>query len=84
MNWVKLDLFHLGLSAKKHYIFRATKWNKDFENIIRKPIYSETYDEIGTIIDIFGPIQMPFISIKPKSEPKTEFESYNKFYVKVR
>ncbi|MBD3215430.1 MAG: hypothetical protein GF311_22665 [Candidatus Lokiarchaeota archaeon] len=81
MNWHKLNLFHLGFSAKNHAIFRATKWNKKLEAIIKKPIFNEEYEKIGFILDIFGPHSNPFISIKP--EPNIEIGKNNKFYVKV-
>jgi len=81
LNWEKLNLYNLGVSAKKHAIFRATKWNKKFEDIIKKPIYNEEYEKIGFILDIFGPTTNPFISIKP--EPNKEIRKSNKFYVKL-
>ena len=82
MNWVKLDLYHLGTSTKKHLIFRATKWNRNLEKILKKPIYNEEYRNIGFVKDIFGPIKMPFISVKTK--PNEEIDSNTKFYVKFK
>lgn len=81
MNWEKLNLYHLGISTKKHIIFRAAKWNKNLEGIIKKPIFNEDYEKIGFILDIFGPTTNPFISIKP--EPNKEIGKSNKFYVKL-
>lgn len=71
-NWTKLDLFYIGQS-KKHQIFRAKKWSRDLEKILKKPVYDENYDQIGQVKDIFGPIERPFISIK--TSPNQEFNS---------
>jgi len=62
-NWVKLNLFYVGKS-KKHQIFRAKQWNSNLEKILKQPVYNEKYEKIGHIKDIFGPINLPFISIK--------------------
>jgi rRNA processing protein Gar1 len=62
-NWVKLDLFYIGKS-KKHQIFRAKQWNSNLERILKQPVYNEKYEKLGHIKDIFGPINVPFISIK--------------------
>jgi len=80
-NWIKLNLFYLGKS-KKHYIFRAKRWNKNFEIILHKSVFNENYEEVGNIKEIFGPINMPFISIK--SLPDLQFGLENKFYIKNR
>ncbi|MFX0141672.1 MAG: hypothetical protein ACFFDN_48995 [Candidatus Hodarchaeota archaeon] len=80
-NWIKLNLFYLGKS-KKHHIFRAKKWNKNFEIIIYKSVFNENYEEVGNIKEIFGPINIPFISIK--SLPDMQFGLENKFYIKIR
>jgi len=81
LNWEKLNLFHLGSSAKNHSIFRITKWSENLEKIIKKPIFNEDYEKIGFILDIFGPTTNPFISIKP--EPNRDIGKTNKFYVKI-
>ncbi len=80
-NWIKLNLFYLGKS-KKHYIFRAKRWNKNFETISHKSVFNENYEEVGNIKEIFGPINMPFVSIK--SLPDMQFGLENKFYIKNR
>ncbi|MBY8983026.1 MAG: hypothetical protein KGD57_08760 [Candidatus Lokiarchaeota archaeon] len=82
MNWIKLDIFHLGISAKKHQIFRASKWNINLEKIIKKPLYNEEYTNIGFIKDIFGPVKTPFISVKTK--PNQLIDSKTNFYVKLK
>ena len=74
-------MFYLGKS-KKHYIFRAKKWTKDLEKIINKAIYTEDFIEIGIIKEIFGPITIPFISMK--IIPKTDFNPNNSLYAKMR
>ena len=79
-NWVRLNLFYLG-ESKKHYIFRAKRWDKSLEKILYKSLYSESYEEIGSIKEIFGPITLPFISIKTASI--SNFNPENKFYVKM-
>lgn len=79
-GWVKLSLFYIGKS-KKHQIFRVKRWNRSFEKIYRKPVFNMNYEEIGYIKEIFGPIALPFISIK--TLPNKEFSPYNELYVKV-
>ena len=81
-NWVKLDLYFLGKS-KKHYIFRARQWNNKLENLMKRPIYNEQYEKIGTLKDIFGPISHPFISVKPMSEQELVITSESSFYAKI-
>ena len=79
-DWIKLSLFYIG-SSKKHEIFRAKKWNRSLEKIIKRPVYDEKYQEIGRIKDIFGPIDLPFISIK--TGPVHKFEKNSFLYVKL-
>jgi len=57
-------LFYLGQSNKKHQIFRVKQWNINLEKIFKQPVFNEKYERVGYIKDIFGPINMPFISIK--------------------
>ncbi len=80
-SWVKLNLFYLGKS-KKHQIFRAKKWNKGLEKILNKPVFTENYEQIGYIKEVFGPINSPFISIQAAREIKFRVEE--KLYVKLR
>ena len=79
-NWVKLDLFYLGRS-KKNQIFRARQWNKALEKIVNRPLFTESYQEIGNIKEIFGPVDLPFISVKTTSN--YQFSSQDKCYVKI-
>ncbi len=79
-GWVKLSLFYIGKS-KKHQIFRVKRWNRSFEKIYHKPVFNKNYEEIGYIKEIFGPIALPFISIK--TLPEKEFNPDNEVYVKV-
>jgi len=79
-NWTKLSLFYIGRS-KKHEIFRAKKWNRNLEKIIKKPVYNIDYEEIGRIKDIFGPIDLPFVSIKTASNQI--FEKNSNLYIKL-
>jgi len=75
-------LFYLGIS-KKHYIFRAKKkWTPDLEKITNKPVFTEEFKEIGLIKEIFGPIALPFISMKIK--PETKFNPNDNLYAKMR
>ncbi|TFF89147.1 MAG: hypothetical protein EU548_07945 [Promethearchaeota archaeon] len=78
-NWIRLNLAYLGLS-KKHAIFRARRWEKSLERIFKKTLYTEKYEEIGKIHDIFGPVKMPFISVKVQNE---DFDPHGKFYAKL-
>lgn len=80
-NWIKLNLFYLG-ESKKHQIFKAKRWNKSLEKILQKPVFNENYEEIGHIKEIFGPINLPFISVK--ALPNQQFNPNIKFYVKMR
>ena len=79
-NWVKLNLFYIGKS-KKHQIFRAKQWNSNLEKILKQPVYNEKYEKIGHIKDIFGPINVPFISIK--TLPNQLFDHNVKVYTKL-
>ena len=80
-DWIKLNLFYLGKS-KKHHIFRVKRWSKNFEIILHKSAYNEHYEEIGKVKEIFGPINLPFISIKSLSNPQFDLE--NNFYIKIQ
>jgi rRNA processing protein Gar1 len=80
-NWVKLNLFYIGQSTKKHQIFRANQWNEKLERSLKESVFNEKYEKIGFIKDIFGPIDMPFISIK--TLPNQQFKPTDKFYTKV-
>jgi rRNA processing protein Gar1 len=68
MDWIKLNFSYLGKSKKAHDIFRAKRWNRKYENILKNTVYNEKYEKIGVIQEIFGPIQMPFISIKSSKQ----------------
>ena len=81
-NWTKLDLFYIGQS-KKHQIFRAKQWNRDLENILKKPIFNEKYDQIGHVADIFGPQIKPFISIKTLSNQEFNSNESLNLYAKI-
>lgn len=87
LNWVKLNFFiPIGRSAKNHYIFRSKHWNENYEKIFKKPVYNENYDKIGYIMDIFGPMDSPFISLKPTSNKElsdSEFSANPNLYVKI-
>jgi rRNA processing protein Gar1 len=75
-------LFYLGKSSKSHLIFRAKKWDKNLEKISNKAIFTEQFLEIGIIKEIFGPITLPFISMKIVS--KTDFNPNDNLYAKMR
>lgn len=80
-KWVKLNLFYLGESTKNK-IFRATKWNIEKDaKIFRKIVYNENYDTIGIIKEIFGPLKLPFVSIRTR--PEIEFNPKSTLYVKI-
>ncbi len=82
-NWVKLNFHYLGISMKKHYIFKALKWNSSLEKIFQKPIYNQEYVKIGVVKEIFGPVNSPFVSIK-KSNPTEEINFSNTdLYIKL-
>jgi rRNA processing protein Gar1 len=80
-KYIKLSLNYLGKS-KKHHIFRAKKWDKNLEKISNKTVFTEEFVEIGFIKEIFGPITLPFISMK--IIPKTDFNPNNSLYAKMR
>ena len=81
-KYIKLNLFYLGKPSKDHSIFRARKWDKNLEKISNKAIYTEQFEEIGIIKEIFGPITLPFISMKIVS--KTDFNPNDNLYAKMR
>lgn len=80
VNWYKISLIHVGISNKGHSIFRAINWNQELEKIIKKPLFTQEYKKIGSIIDVFGPVDAPFISVKPTKQEK--ISPSNKYYVK--
>ena len=80
-KYIKLNLFYLG-ESKKHHIFRAKKWDKNLEKISSKAVFTEQFEEIGFIKEIFGPITLPFISMKIIS--KTVFNPNDNLYAKMR
>ena len=80
-KYIKLNLFYLG-ESKKHHIFRAKKWDKALEKISNKSVFTEQFEEIGFIKEIFGPIALPFISMKINSN-KT-FNPDDNLYAKMR
>ena len=80
-NWVKLNLFYIGQSTKKHQIFRVKQWTSKLEKIFRQPVFNEKYQKVGFIKDIIGPIDSPFISIKIL--PNAPFDPNDKFFTKI-
>jgi len=44
-------------------------------------VYNEKYEKIGNVKDIFGPINLPFISIK--TLPNRPLEPNTKLYTKI-
>ncbi len=71
---------YLGESAKGHQIFRAIKWNQNLEKVIKRPLFNQAYQKIGIILDVFGPVDRPFISVR--KQQKSEISSDNQYYVK--
>jgi rRNA processing protein Gar1 len=80
-KYIRLNLNFLGIS-RKHHIFRAKKWEKNLEKIANKAVFTEEFVEIGFIKEIFGPIALPFISMKIKSN--INFNPNNNLYAKLR
>ena len=79
-KYIKLNLYYLG-ESKKHHIFRTRVWNKTLEKITNRSVFTEEFEEIGKIIEIFGPEELPFISMKSS---KKEFKPDNNLYAKMR
>ena len=77
-----MNLFYLGESSKKHKIFRTRAWNKALEKITNKSVFTEEFEQIGKIMEIFGPEELPFISMK--ISPKKEFKPDDNLYAKMR
>ena len=80
-NWVKLNLFYIGQSTKRHQILRAKNWNSNLEKIFKQPVFNQKYEKIGFVKDIFGPIEFPFISIKTLSNQT--FTPEDKLFTKI-
>ena len=80
-KYIKLNLYYLG-ESKKHQIFRTRKWNKSLEKITNRPVFTEEFDQIGKIREIFGPENLPFISMK--ISPQKEFNPNGNFYAKMK
>ncbi len=82
-TWLKIFQFITFIGkSKKHEIFRARKWRKEYEQILKKPVYNEVYEKIGHVHDIFGPIESPFISIKNTSNQ--DLNPKVRLYVKLQ
>jgi rRNA processing protein Gar1 len=80
-KYIKLNLFYL-CESKKHHIFRAKKWDKNLEKISNKAVFTEQFEEIGFIKEIFGPTTLPFISMKIISSET--FNPNDALYAKMR
>ena len=80
-KFIKLNLFYLG-ESKKHHIFRVKKWDINLEKISNKAVFTEQFEEIGFIKEIFGPVTLPFISMKIIS--KIDFNPNDNLYAKMR
>ncbi|KKN20224.1 hypothetical protein LCGC14_0937760 [marine sediment metagenome] len=80
-NWVKLNLYYIGQSNKKHQIFRVKQWKNNLEKIFKQQVFNEKYEKIGYVKDIFGPIKLPFISIK--TLPNHIINPNDTFFTKV-
>ena len=80
-KYIKLNLYYLG-ESKKNRIFRAKKWDKSLEKITNKVVYSEEFEEVGKIREIFGPVNLPFVSMKISQ--KKVFNPDDNFYAKMK
>ena len=49
---------------------------------MHKKVFTEDYEEIGSIREIFGPINLPFVSIR--LTPDKAFDPNCKLYAKLR
>lgn len=54
----------LHLSARGDLIIRAESTPKIGSKVVTKDMV-----EVGKIFDIFGPVKMPYVSVKPQVEP---------------
>lgn len=79
-NWVKLNLVYIGKS-KKHDIFRAKHWHRKLEKLLKQSLFNEKYEKIGYIKDIFGPFELPFLSIKMLANQ--QFDPNDTLYAKL-
>lgn len=68
MTWIKLNLNFIGTS-KKNQIFRSRGFKKGQFNIY-SPVFDKKMNMIGHIKDIFGPVDMPFVSIQLDTNTK--------------
>jgi rRNA processing protein Gar1 len=49
---------------------------------MHKSVFTEQYEEIGYIKEIFGPVDLPFVSIKLTHSKA--FDPDSKIYIKLR
>jgi rRNA processing protein Gar1 len=50
----------LHLSANRHLIFRIDNPN---QNVIGLPVVDASMETRGTVFDLFGPVEQPFLSV---------------------
>ena len=55
----------LGVASSKHLILRTSGW-EDEKSVpeLGTPVFTMEKEKIGTIFDLFGPVDKPFISVK--------------------
>lgn len=67
----------LGVASSNHIIIRTQNWN-ELKNIpkIGESVLTSENIKIGTIIDIFGPVVKPFISVQLKKSSGFNKDSF--------
>ncbi|MCF2139854.1 MAG: Gar1/Naf1 family protein [Candidatus Lokiarchaeota archaeon] len=68
----------IGIAHSNHIILRSIEgaFDKKLPDIGEK-VYSSEKQKIGIITDIFGPVNKPFVSVKPFHSDAEIFKKYN-------
>ncbi|MFX0098241.1 MAG: H/ACA ribonucleoprotein complex subunit GAR1 [Candidatus Hodarchaeota archaeon] len=74
----------LHLSANKHLIFRIDNPN---QNVIGLPVLDASMEAPkGTVLDLFGPVEKPFLSVALTGDKDTELNnlSQSTFFISLK
>ena len=67
----------VGVSKNRHVILRSIDW-QSYKNLpkIGDKVFNLEKKKIGSIYDIFGPVQKPYISVKLFTSSSTTLDEY--------
>lgn len=53
-------------TAQGLLVLRAEDGNRDHDDEIGTTVLAESLDEVGRIVDVFGPIERPYLAVTPE------------------